>query len=212
MLAGGRSRRMGHDKAASVLAGRPLFEHMEEKLRGLGLLVHVAGAAPGITASGTPVHADARPGCGPMSGLETALRWSQAGQVLVVGIDLPLLSTTLLAGLLARAQATGALATVPQVMGRPEPLCAVYRRELSPAVTRLLRAETFKMMYGVEQAVAEAGGRLDMFAVETVAAAGGLTLERPAVWEFLNCNTPQDLALAERLLARDADRTCPSKP
>lgn len=141
-----------------------------------------------------------------MSGLETALRYSQTDMVLVVGIDLPLLSTTLLAGLLERAQVTGALATIPQVMGRPEPLCAVYRRELAPALTRLLQAQSFKMIYGVEQAAAEAGGHIDTFGVERVAAAGGLALTRPAMWEFLNCNTSQDLALAERVLDTDAAR------
>ncbi len=51
VLAGGRSLRMGRDKAAVVLAGRPLLEHMLEKLGAVGLRARVAGLRapmPGI--------------------------------------------------------------------------------------------------------------------------------------------------------------------
>ncbi len=202
MLTGGQSQRMGQDKASVLLAGRPLLQHMLDKLRLPGVRRRVAGhALPGYPE--TSFVADERSGCGPMSGLETALRHSESPLVFVLGIDLPLLSPVLLTTLLERARVTGAMATIPRAVGRPQPLCAVYRQELAPAITRLLAADTLKMMHGVEMAARETGGVVDRFDIETLVASGALTLTRPVVWEFLNCNTPADLAMAERLLERE---------
>ena len=200
VLAGGQSRRMGLDKAALVLDAAPLLERMLAKLAALGLPAHVAGASAGSGSSQRGL-ADEQAGCGPISGLQTALRHSRAPLVLLLGVDLPLISTVVLSGLLARAHMTGALATIPRALGRPQPLCAVYRRELCDPLTEQLHAGTWKMMQAIQQAVLQACGRMDVFDIECVAAAGSICLERPAAWEFLNCNTPAEARLAERLLA-----------
>ena len=203
MLTGGQSRRMGQDKASAMLQGRPLLDHMLAKLRRMGLRARVAGDA----IAGFPAElfvSDARAGCGPMSGLSTALHEGASPLVLVLGVDLPLVAAALLQALLERARTTGAMATIPRAVGRPQPLCAVYRRELAPAVGRLLAGDTFKMMYGVQLAAAESGGGVDAFDVEALAAAGAVPLERPVAFQFLNCNTPADLSMAERWLAGEA--------
>lgn len=199
VLAGGRSLRMGRDKAGVVLAGRPLLEHMLEKLRALGLRARVAGLrgfVPGIAAE---VLQDAHPDCGPLSGMETALAKSEAALVLVVGVDLPLVETEFLAWMLERAATTEAMATIPRLGGEPQPLCAVYRRELLGGVTAALEAGDCKVTTGVERAAA--GGRLDYFDAERVAATGAWRSTRAVHWQFMNCNTPEDLALAGAVLA-----------
>jgi molybdenum cofactor guanylyltransferase len=214
VLAGGQSRRMGRDKAATPLAGQTLLQRMLDKLHALGVTAHVAGGSAGELPAATFV-ADRLAGLGPMSGLETALRHSESPLVLVLGVDLPLLSVTLLAALLERARLTGALATIPYALGRPQPLCAVYRRALAAPIARLLAAGTHKPMLAVEQAAAEAGGcpqgGVDRFDVETLLSAGAVTLEWPVMWEFLNCNTPAELALAERLLRQESTAHPPAR-
>lgn len=209
MLTGGKSRRMGQDKAAVLLGGRPLLGHMLVKLEQLRLPARVAGPTlPGY--EWITFVPDECPGRGPMSGLETALRHSDNELVLVLGIDLPLLSVALLEALIRRAQSSGSMATIPRVLGRPQPLCAVYRRELSPAITRLLAADTLKVMQSVQLAAAatagpaDVAGRVDTFDLEMLVPAVGLRLERPVAWEFLNCNTPADAAMAEQLLQQEA--------
>jgi molybdopterin-guanine dinucleotide biosynthesis protein A len=192
---------MGVDKSSLVVGGRPLLDHMLHKLAALGLRSRIAGLTDKQGVADHPAIADERTGCGPVGGLETALRYSQSAFVIVLGVDLPLVSTGLLKGLLTRAEWTGAMATIPRALGRPQPLCAVYRKELSEPVRRLRDEGAWKLMYGIGRAVAETGGRMDLFDIEMVTAAGSIWTERPAVWEFLNCNTPDDVALAERLLA-----------
>jgi molybdopterin-guanine dinucleotide biosynthesis protein A len=203
VLAGGRSLRMGRDKAAVVLAGRPLLEHMLDKLRVLGLRARVAGLRAPVVNPGAEVLQDAHPDCGPLSGMETALRKSETALVLVVGVDLPLLETEFLAWMLERAATTGAMATVPRVGGKLQPLCAVYRRELLDGVTGALEAGDYKVTMALEHA---AGGRLDYgrmdcFDAERIAATGAWRSTRAVHRQFMNCNTPEELAVAEALLA-----------
>jgi molybdopterin-guanine dinucleotide biosynthesis protein A len=211
VMTGGQSRRMGQDKAAMLLAGLPLLAHMLGKLQAAGVSGRVAGASiPGFPAY--IFAADARPGCGPVSGVATALRLSRTPLVLVLGIDLPLLSVSLLMALLERARITQAAATIPRALGRPQPLCAVYRAELEPAIAHQLEVDTRNLMLAVEQAAAQVGSIVDCFDVEELVAAGSLPLDRPALWEFLNCNTPTELAMAERLLDCESAKRNQSRP
>jgi molybdopterin-guanine dinucleotide biosynthesis protein A len=202
VLAGGRSVRMGRDKAGIALAGRPLLEIMLNKLRMLGLRARVAGLRASVANADAEVLRDAHPDCGPLSGMETALGNSEAALVLMLGVDLPLLETEFLFWMLERAATTRAIATIPRVGSEPQPLCAVYRRELLAGVTEALSSGDYKAMVAVERAVAGIGsGGMDCFDTERVAATSAWRSTRPAHWQFMNCNTPEDLALAAALLA-----------
>jgi molybdopterin-guanine dinucleotide biosynthesis protein A len=197
VLAGGRSLRMGQDKSGVVLAGRRLLDHMLGKLRALGLRARVAGLREPVVENAAEVFTDAHPDCGPLSGMETALAKSEAALVLVLGIDLPLLETEFLAWMLRRASITGAAATLPRLLGEPQPLCAVYCRELLPGITAALEAGDYKVMHAVERAA----GRLDCFDAERVAATGAWRSAVATHQQFMNCNTPAELKVAQRLIA-----------
>jgi molybdenum cofactor guanylyltransferase len=201
VLAGGQSLRMGRDKARVTLAGRPLLEHMLRKLQAVGLRTSVAGVREPLEEVSVLAdrHPDTHPGCGPLSGIETALSKSGSAAVLVVGVDLPLLETEFLTWMVRRAGATGAMATIPRLLGEPQPLCAVYRRELLGGVTKALEDGDYKVMVALEGA---SGGEVDSFEMERVAAAGAWRSGRPTHCQFMNCNTPEDLALAEAMAVR----------
>jgi molybdenum cofactor guanylyltransferase len=197
VLAGGRSLRMGRDKARIELAGRSLLGRMLEKLEALGLRARVAGLREPVDDVTAEVIPDEHPDCGPLSGMETALGRSEAELVLVLGVDLPLLETEFLAWMLRRAETTSAMATIPQLLGEPQPLCAVYRRELIHGITAALEAGDYKMTAAVERE--SPNGGIDRFAVERVAATGAWRSRRPLHWQFMNCNTPKELAVAEAM-------------
>jgi molybdenum cofactor guanylyltransferase len=101
--------------------------------------------------------------------------------------------------MLQRAGITGALMTVPCINGWPQPLCAVYHRDLLGPITASLRAGDHKVM-PVVTAAARAlspAHNIDIFDVELVASANP---QMPAFsplplyrW-FHNCNTPEDMA------------------
>jgi molybdopterin-guanine dinucleotide biosynthesis protein A len=200
VLAGGRSQRMGRDKAGVELAGISLLERMLGKLRQLGLKARIAGMREPVEGVAAEVVTDLHPDCGPLSGMETALSSSETPLVMMLGVDLPLVDIGFLQWMLERAQVSGAVATIPRVLGQPQPLCAVYRRELLAGITRALNTGDYKTMTAVESAAA--GASLNLFDVERAAAAGAWDSALPAHCQFMNCNTREELAAAAALLAR----------
>ncbi len=195
VLAGGRSTRMGRDKATLPFEGRTLVEHAVEKLHAAGCEPVIAGTRPDLEAY-APVLSDLHPGCGPLSGIEAALAAATSSSaVLFFPIDLPLLPASFLTLLLDRAERTGAFATIPLLGGRPQPLCAVYRTELLPEMTAALAQGEYKAIR-VIQAITPASAR-DFFCVEAVLSARADLLDRepePLYRWFANINTPQELA------------------
>jgi molybdopterin-guanine dinucleotide biosynthesis protein A len=190
VLAGGRSSRMGRDKALLAYAGRPLIEHAVSILTGAGLTPHILGLRPDL-ADYAPIIEDLRPGSGPLGGLEAALTFSKTELNVFLPVDLPLLPSSFLRYLLERAAITGAAATVPTLGGRPEPLCAVYRRELLPGIADALESGEYKVMRAIENAA----GEMDRFSVEAVIAARDDWATGPPHRWFQNMNTPADMAL-----------------
>ncbi|MBB5866229.1 molybdenum cofactor guanylyltransferase [Xanthomonas sp. 3058] len=98
VLAGGRSSRMGQDKALLSWRGRPLLEHMQAVLREAGAhAVLISGARAGYAGI-----ADTQPDLGPLGGLVSVIeRVSDTTTLVVVPVDMPLLSRSLLDRLLA---------------------------------------------------------------------------------------------------------------
>lgn len=96
MLAGGRSRRMGRDKAGLEIGeGRTMADSVLEALRGVCDDVVLLGDAAGI-GDDIPRLDDLRPGQGPLAGIETLMRQRRADGYLVVPCDMPLVDADLL--------------------------------------------------------------------------------------------------------------------
>src|SRR5205814_447315 len=100
VLAGGRSRRMGADKALlRARAGGPaLIEVVVGRLReaGLGSVLVVTNSPEEYAFLGLPAVADEVPGAGPLGGILTGLVYSPFERVFVVGCDMPLLRPALI--------------------------------------------------------------------------------------------------------------------
>jgi molybdenum cofactor guanylyltransferase len=142
VLAGGRSSRMGSDKAALVLDGRPLLARVVERLRlALGSVIVIGPERLAALQPGAPIIPDARPGLGPLGGLATALETAQTDWVFLVACDMPFIQPALV-----RYMATLALAASEDEAvairspGGLEPLHAAYRRGVTPVIARTFAA------------------------------------------------------------------------
>jgi len=143
-VAGGRSQRMGSDKALLPWAGTTLLEHTLARLRAACNEVCIlSGMQIRYASYGTPVHADLVPEAGPLGGVHAGLLNLGVSLGLFLGVDTPLVPSPLLRALVAAAG--GFDAVVPVVGGRPEPLCAVYRGTCLAPVQRRLEAGERKM-------------------------------------------------------------------
>jgi molybdenum cofactor guanylyltransferase len=143
VLAGGRSSRMGRDKALVELGGRPLALIAADALRAAGAnrVVVVGGDGDGLGALGLEVHPDDHPGEGPLGAIVTALGLDSStdrpldptGIVMVLACDMPTIDADTVAAvvgtLAAHPDADGA---VPVLDGRRQILTAAYRRRLRP--------------------------------------------------------------------------------
>lgn len=184
VLAGGRSSRMGTDKAHVQWHGRPLIEHQLATLRALGPAELLISARPGA------VHAianarlvfDRTPDQGPLGGIAAVLAATATPLVLVLAVDLPAMSAEFLCRLLEASVPRRGV--VPHGLRGWEPLAAVYPREILPLVQERLARRELALQPLVRAAVQQ-----------------GLLLSREVSdaerERFQNINTPADLPRAQ---------------
>lgn len=198
VLAGGRSSRMGTDKALIRLGGQPLVAHAIGILQEAGLDVSVAGGYQALAAF-APLVQDRRPGLGPLSGICAALASTSAQCAVFLPVDLPLLPASLVVFLLRRARTTGSAVTVPSVNGFPQTFPAVLDRAILPMLERELESGNGGCFGGFQAAAARFGEAVTVIPVEMLVQPGQIahpTGLPPARW-FLNLNTREDLLRAE---------------
>jgi molybdopterin-guanine dinucleotide biosynthesis protein A len=190
VLAGGKSSRMGPtvDKAFLDFRGQTLLD------RALGVMGAVCGRVtivgdPAKFAKAGSVIADIFPGCGPLGGVHAALVHSLAELNLMLAVDMPFVSSELLAFLFdvaaAEDNAGHAVVTIPRTSRGLQPLCAIYRREFSAVAEQALRAGKNKID------AAFSSVRVHVIGERELAAAGF------SEQSFFNVNTPEDRLAAE---------------
>lgn len=129
ILAGGKSTRMGRDKAFVNFNGSTLLARALDLVRQLTGNVHIVGSREKFVKF-APVVEDIFRDCGPLGGIHAALRASQTDFNLMLAVDMPFVSLSFLNYLAGQARnAPSATAVVPRTDGRWQPLCAIYRRD-----------------------------------------------------------------------------------
>lgn len=130
VLAGGRSSRMGTEKALLPAheGGRTLLARQAGLLDAVGVgtvfLSLRRDLAPDPAGTQPILHDPSRDGRGPLGGIVAAMRMAPGEHLLVLAVDMPFVEPSFLRAILARA--TPASGVAPRVSGMWEPLCAVY--------------------------------------------------------------------------------------
>ena len=198
ILVGGASRRMGTDKAALVINGRTSLARVAGNVSAAVSPVTMVGARreyDGVALRNVP---DVHGNWGALGGIHAALMAAEKQWALIVACDLPF-ATSELFGRLAAFINDDTDAIVPiQTDGRPQPLCALYRR--GTCLT-----ETEKLI-----AVGEHTPRALLARVRTRHVQFDELDDLPGAENFfLNLNTLADLAAAQNLSA-GGESTCQS--
>jgi molybdenum cofactor guanylyltransferase len=140
ILAGGKSTRMGTDKAFVDYEGRTLLARALDLARSVASRVSIVGTEEKFAAF-APVVEDVFRDCGPLGGIHAALLGSSTELNLMLAVDMPFVSQAFLKYLITQAQhAPDAVVVVPRSDGRRQPLCAIYRREFAAIAERALQA------------------------------------------------------------------------
>lgn len=137
VLAGGRGRRLGRDKALLEVGGEPLVVRAARRLEHVCERVFIAsGDGRRLGELAWEQIADAVVDGGPLGGIVAGLERAAAPLVAVVGVDLPHLNPAVLRRLAGEWRGEGAV--VPLVSGRVHPLHGVYATDAAPRLRRLL--------------------------------------------------------------------------
>ena len=144
VLAGGKSTRMGRDKALLEIGGKPLIRSAANLLKALTERVVILGPAEKYGFLGLPVLPDLVPSRGPLSAIYTGLERSGTAVNLFLACDMPLMEETFLKLLVERAPLADAV-LLRLDDGSLEPLCAVYNRSCLPTVRANYENRRFKL-------------------------------------------------------------------
>jgi molybdopterin-guanine dinucleotide biosynthesis protein A len=173
VLVGGRSRRMGTNKALIGIHGQPLFRRVAGEIGKICGTVSLVGDPTTYGGLGLRVIPDRFPGLGPLAGIEAALNATNVEWNLLIACDMPSLEGSTLEGLFVGAE--GDDGAVPSYGdGRIEQLSAVFRVRCHAAIPAALEEGVLK--------VGEALARLKLRHVP---------VSNPN--SFANLNTPEDL-------------------
>lgn len=195
ILVGGQSSRMGSDKSQLVFGKQTGVERIAAALRQLTAKIRLVGSHVQAEASAFENVPDTHERWGALGGIGAAFGACQSEWAIVVACDLPLVSSDLfhrLCHLTQQSDPQTLDAIVPiQADGRPQPLCAVYRRETCSEAAKNLIAE------------GEHKPRALLAKVRTRWVEFREVADLPGAEHFfLNVNTPDDYERASRALAR----------
>jgi molybdopterin-guanine dinucleotide biosynthesis protein A len=144
ILAGGRSSRMGSDKALLPFDNQTLLQRTLRTASDALGNARIVGSKSGYGQFGDVVE-DIYPGCGPLGGIHAALSASKADLNLMLSVDMPLMTPHFLKWLAEQSGTAQELIVVPNAAGGPQPLCAIYRRSVLPAVEQALKNGEYKI-------------------------------------------------------------------
>ena len=193
VLAGGKSRRLGRNKAIEPIGGKPLI------WRVFGLLscitdqtVVVVNDKEAVSVLPTPdatkVALDIYPNSGALGGIFTGLSVAESKWSVVVACDMPFLSLILIEHMLTLTD--GYDVVVPVLQDRLEPIHALYSKACLPHMERQLQSRRLKIV--------------DFFADVKVNYLTQEEVEKkdPQHLSFFNVNTREDLDRARALFEK----------
>jgi len=191
VLAGGRSLRLGRDKAQEEIGGQRLIDRVIERLKLLGdEIIVVTSSNNRIPNIGVRQVHDSYPGKGALVGIYSGLREATSQYNIVVGCDMPFLNIDLLKYI--TGVAVNFDIAIPRIADQVEPLHAVYSRDCLAQMEEQMKAGRFKVsdLLGSVKVRYVEGGEIDRF--------------DPQHLSFLNINYKSDLEKARAMLIKES--------
>jgi molybdopterin-guanine dinucleotide biosynthesis protein A len=184
VLAGGKSRRMGQDKAQLVVADATLLQRVVAIVRPLfaNVVVSVDKLRPEI---GLPQVCDEHENAGPLAGLAAGLAHATTPWVFAIATDMPFARPTVIEALAQRRNDFDAV--IPVAGGHAQPLLGLYSRTCLPAIRNLLASEGRRSLHALLE-------QLNVCYVDE----SEMRMSDPELASFFDLDTPEDLALAKQ--------------
>ena len=187
--AGGKSTRMGQDKALKPFLDRPLIQRVVDRLQSIAdELIVTTNRPEDYSFLHARLISDLKPDRGALGGLYTAIASATHPFVAIVACDMPFASTKLIEGMTSLMVQQEADVVIAKTENGYEPLHAVYRRaSCLPAIESAIDADLWKVIAWFPQ--------VKVYELSTEE----LKSLNPDGLAFWNVNTPEEFAEAERI-------------
>jgi molybdopterin-guanine dinucleotide biosynthesis protein A len=182
IMAGGKSKRMGQDKAWIELDGEPLVKRVADVLAEVADEVLIVANDPKYERLGLRVVRDRWPDGGALGGIATGVGAATHDTVLVAACDMPFLSADVWRVLLGHVGEADVV--VPKVGEELETLHAIYAKSCVPHMARAIAENRLRVI-----------SFFDAVSVKTIEEPE-LRAVDPTLRAFTNVNTPEELATA----------------
>ena len=187
ILAGGKSKRMGQDKAFLPVGKQIVIERVIERVRPLTDDLYISTNTPeAFSQFNLPMVADIHPNKAALGGIYSAISAAQHQSVLIVACDMPFLNVDLLSYLIKLSPTANVVAPLinpPQ----PETLHTVYGKTCLPAIEKRLLANKLRIIGFFDDVTVRYVEQKEIAAID------------PNLYSFVNMNTPQDLERVRKL-------------
>jgi molybdopterin-guanine dinucleotide biosynthesis protein A len=189
--AGGKSTRMGTNKALADVGGQSVIARVLAAVAGLGQreTLLITNTPADYVFLGLPMHADIYPDSGSLGGIFTALSVSRSPYTLVIACDMPFVNSDLLRLMLARA-GDGVDVVAPRVDGFPQALHALYSADCRAPIEASIRQGNLRIVPIIRGLRASYLDEAEYAAVD------------PDGTALMNVNTPEELEHARQIAAR----------
>ncbi|NQU87992.1 MAG: molybdenum cofactor guanylyltransferase [Mariniphaga sp.] len=149
ILSGGKSLRMGTDKAFLKINGKLLIEHTIDLFNTLFAEILISANSEKYQQFGFEVIKDKIPDCGPLGGIYSSIKHSKNTWNVVISCDTPFVSKGLITRLTKNIGNYDCIAPIHD--GIREPLVALYNKSCLPVISENLKAGIYKMHFQLEK-------------------------------------------------------------
>ena len=176
ILAGGKSQRMGTNKALLLVQDESLLNRMIRLIRPFCKTVAISGQNDDYNGFNVDVVPDLYPDCGPISGIVSSLSYSSTEWNLLVSVDVPFINAELIQHLITHIGQYDCI--IPVHEGGIEPLIGLYNRQIVSVIEEMINRGDYKLMRLLS--------KLNMLKVDC----NRLIKQYPRL--FFNVNCPED--------------------
>ncbi|MBV5315405.1 MAG: molybdenum cofactor guanylyltransferase [Prolixibacteraceae bacterium] len=149
ILAGGKSSRMGTDKALLMFQNEPLLKHMIKLIEPFCNCVSISGQNANYSVFGAEIVPDLFSDCGPIAGIYSTLCHSKSEWNLLVSVDVPFVNDELLHYLISSTGDYDCI--VPKHDLGVEPLIGLYHKRVIPIIEDMIKGGDYKLMNLVQK-------------------------------------------------------------
>lgn len=192
ILVGGKSSRMGQDKALMTVGGIQVLSKILDVFETLfDEILIVTNRRGRFSDCGYPEVVDLIPDCGPLGGVYTGLHYAKSDPVFVASCDLPFIHASIVKFLIKEANSYDIV--LPDIGGKLHPLHATYSKRCMPYMREWIESNSLNLTRFINEVDVSRGLSIRRVGVQE------LVSDDPELRSLFNMNTEEEWREANRL-------------